>query len=157
MNTRPLSLHLLLVIAFAIAMANVEATVVVYIRQILGWIPVPADIGPDAIRQVPDDLIFRERLRETATIVMLATFSLAAARRWLQRVGTFLVAFAVWDIFYYVWLYVLIRWPPTLTTMDCLFLIPEPWLAPVWFPLTVSVALFVAGIALLVVGGRPAG
>ena len=156
MKTRPISVHLLLVMLFAVAMANVEATVVVYIRQIMGWVPVPHDIGPDAIEQVPDELIFRERLRETATIVMLVTLSLLAARRWLQRAGTFLVAFALWDICYYAWLYILIAWPPKLTTMDCLFLIPDPWLAPVWFPLAVSTVLLAGGIALLVVDGRRA-
>ena len=156
MKTRPLSVHLLLVVLFGIAMANVEATVVVYIRQVLGWVPAPADLGPDAMAKVPGELIFRERLREGATIVMLVVFSLVAARRWMQRAGTFLVAFAVWDICYYAWLYVLIRWPPRLTTMDCLFLIPKPWLAPVWLPLLVSVVLLASGVSILVVNGRRA-
>ena len=37
-----------------------------------------------------------------------------------------------------------LRWPPTLTTMDVLFLIPVPWLAPVWVPLGISTATIVA-------------
>jgi hypothetical protein len=50
----------------------------------------------------------------------------------------FLWTFAFWDLFYYFSLYILIKWPPKLTTIDVLFLIPVPWIAPVWFPIAIS-------------------
>ena len=58
------------------------------------------------------------------------------------------MAFGVWDICYYAWLWIFIDWPPSLLTWDILFLIPVPWIAPVLAPVLVSVAL-VAGALLL--------
>jgi hypothetical protein len=53
----------------------------------------------------------------------------------------FLYAFAIWDIFYYVFLYVLLGWPESLFTWDILFLIPVPWVGPVICPCLVSLAM----------------
>lgn len=76
--------------------------------------------------------------REAATIVMLVTLALLVGNSWLDRAMVFLWTFAFWDLFYYVSLYLVIKWPPRLTTVDVLFLIPRPWIAPVWFPVGVS-------------------
>jgi hypothetical protein len=61
-------------------------------------------------------------------------------------------AFALWDIFYYIWLYVLLRWPPGLMTVDVLFLIPRPWIAPVLVPVVIS--LLMMGSALVILRRR---
>ena len=58
------------------------------------------------------------------------------------------MTFAFWDLFYYGSLYILIKWPPTLKTIDVLFLIPVPWIAPVWFPVGIS-SITIITIALL--------
>ncbi len=50
----------------------------------------------------------------------------------------FLWTFAIWDVAYYATLCATIRWPSSLTDTDVLFLIPVPWISPVWFPLLVS-------------------
>ena len=55
----------------------------------------------------------------------------------------------IWDIFYYVWLWVFLGWPPSLFTMDVLFLIPVPWTGPVLAPVIVSVGLIVGSLMLL--------
>jgi hypothetical protein len=52
--------------------------------------------------------------------------------------------FAFWDIFYYAGLWLIIRWPSSLLTQDVLFLIPTPWIAPVWFPILVSLLAIAA-------------
>jgi hypothetical protein len=54
------------------------------------------------------------------------------------RAAVFLWTFAIWDIVYYAALWVTVRWPLSLRDPDILFLIPVPWLSPVWFPLLVS-------------------
>jgi len=59
------------------------------------------------------------------------------------RIFLFLYGFGVWDIFYYVWLKVLVNWPATLLDWDVLFLIPLPWVAPVLSPVLIAL-LFVA-------------
>jgi hypothetical protein len=58
-----------------------------------------------------------------------------------QRFAYFATIFAVWDIFYYVWLKTLINWPASLFDWDILFLIPFPWAGPVLAPVIVSVTL----------------
>jgi hypothetical protein len=86
--------------------------------------------------------------REAATIVMLAVIAYLAGSTWPERGILFLWTFAFWDLFYYLSLYILIRWPPTLRTIDVLFLIPVPWIAPVWFPIGVSSLTIIAITAL---------
>ncbi|HEX9224476.1 MAG TPA: hypothetical protein VF860_14200, partial [Candidatus Acidoferrales bacterium] len=49
------------------------------------------------------------------------------------------------DIVYYAALWATVRWPHSLGEPDVLFLIPVPWLSPVWFPLLVS-ALALASV-----------
>jgi hypothetical protein len=60
-----------------------------------------------------------------------------------------MIAFGVWDIFYYVFLRVLIGWPESLMTWDVLFLVPVAWVGPVVTPLLVSVSMIVAGWIIL--------
>jgi hypothetical protein len=129
---------------YAVAMAAVESAVVVYLRALH-----PGDVPVNVLLYViPDRLITIEVGREASTLVMLlAVAALAGRGRW-ERFLYFSLAFGVWDICYYAWLWVFIGWPPSLLEWDVLFLIPVPWLAPVLAPLIVSVCL-VAGSAWL--------
>jgi hypothetical protein len=56
-----------------------------------------------------------------------------------------LIAFGVWDIFYYVWLNVFIGWPKNLLDPDLLFLIPLPWWGPVIAPILISLFMIAGG------------
>ena len=98
----------------------------------------------EALGALPQILLTIEFYREAATVVMLATIALLATKKPRNRFAVFLWIFAIWDIFYYVGLWVTVRWPPSLVTQDVLFLIPNPWLAQVWFPLLVSILTLVA-------------
>ena len=69
---------------------------------------------------------------------MLVVIAWLTGTGWIEKGIFFLWTFAFWDLFYYLSLYILIKWPPKLTTIDVLFLIPKPWIAPVWFPIGVS-------------------
>jgi hypothetical protein len=149
-------------ILFGIAFGYVEAAVVVYLRTIHE--PVrervhpgssPAEVFPlltfDELRSAAPEqarLVRVEVVREAATLLMLAGVALVAAERqmWLSA---FAVGFGVWDIFYYVFLRLLIGWPATLFTWDVLFLIPAPWAAPVIAPVIVSLSLIAAGMVAL--------
>jgi hypothetical protein len=64
-------------------------------------------------------------------------------------VAYFLIIFAVWDIFYYVWLKVLLDWPASLMEWDVLFLMPMVWASAVLYPVLVSLLMFVFGVAIL--------
>ncbi len=122
---------------FGIAMAHVEGVVVVYLRKAIGLLDPEVD-NRQALEKVPRRFVQIEMTREAATIVMLVTLAWLVGEGWLEKIMVFLWTFAFWDLLYYGSLYMLIRWPPKLTTPDVLFLIPRPWIAPVWFPIGVS-------------------
>lgn len=135
----------LTVVAFAVAMAYMESAVVVYLQRALAMTPdqlFPLR-GPDVV----GDLAAIEVGREFATLVMLAAFGCLVGRRWVDRLAWTAVAFGIWDLFYYAWLWVFIGWPHSPGTWDVLFLIPVPWAGPVWAPVAVSGALVGFGLA----------
>ena len=143
-------LKLSLLALFGIAMAHFEGVVVVYLRKSLGMLD--SDSNKDSVEKIPDRFLMIEKTREAATIIMLVVLALLVGGSWIERGIFFLWTFAFWDLFYYVSLYILIKWPPRLTTIDVLFLIPRPWIAPVWFPIGVS-ALTIIIIAALYLSG----
>ena len=142
--------RLTLLAIWAAAFGIVEAAVVVYLRAIvslgLGSEPTFAAIGRLSASAIgapmvtlPPDLLRLEIWREAATLVMLlAVAGLMSGKGWNERIASFLWSFAVWDLAYYLGLRLVVGWPARLSTPDVLFLIPEPWLSPVWFPILVS-------------------
>jgi len=48
----------------------------------------------------------------------------------------------------YFSLYLLIKWLPNFKTMDVIFLIPRPWIAPVWIPIGISSIIIIAVLLL---------
>ena len=133
------------VIAYAAAMAYLEAAVVVYLQLALG-LQVGA-IFPLLPASGAGNLVAIEAGRELATLVMIATVGLLVGRTRLERLAWSAVIFGIWDVGYYAWLHVFSGWPPTLDTPDLLFLLPVPWVGPVWSPVAVSAALVGVGLA----------
>src|SRR5262249_7705272 len=66
-----------------------------------------------------------------------------------QAFSGFLVAFGLWDIFYYVFLKLLLGWPDSLLDWDVLFLLPVPWVGPVLAPVLVALMMMGAGAFVL--------
>jgi hypothetical protein len=131
------------VAAFGIAMGYLEATVVVYLRAAI-------DAGVVTPAQDPATLGTFEVLevaRESATLVMVAAVGWLAGRTRFERLAWAAAVFGLWDIVYYVELRLAIGWPPTVDTWDVLFLVPIPWVGPVWAPIAVSAALIGVGFA----------
>jgi len=129
-------LKLTLLALFGIAMAHLEGVVVVYLRKSLGMLD--SESNKESLGKIPADYLKIEISREAATIIMLVLIAYLVGVTWMERGVFFLWTFAFWDLFYYLSLYILIKWPPTFKTIDVLFLIPVPWIAPVWFPIGVS-------------------
>ncbi len=136
---------------FAASFGFLEAVVVVYLRAAVGLLPgykgTLSDVmrmseefyrQAQAIGQFPPSLLSLEVLREAATIFMLLSVALLTSTKSRARTAIFLWTFAIWDITYYAALWTTVRWPLSLRDPDVLFLIPVPWLSPVWFPLLVS-------------------
>jgi hypothetical protein len=132
---------------FFMAMAFLESAVVGYLRAL--YYPEGFDFP-----LVPMDpvLVNTEVLRELATLVMLLVPGALVTRSALERFAWFCYGFGVWDIFYYVWLKVLLDWPSSLGTNDLLFLVPVPWVGPVWAPCVISLGLI--ALAVIILRGR---
>ncbi len=131
-------------LAFSIAMAFLESAVVIYLRYLL---------YPDGfvlpLKEMGDTLIITELGREAATIVMLVAAGYMLANNKLSRLAWFLFCFAVWDIFYYVFLYLILDWPANILDWDILFLIPVAWFGPVLTPCLVAASMI--AFALIIV------
>jgi hypothetical protein len=126
---------------FGIAMAHLEGVVVVYLRKALGLID--TESNKTLLKDFPKKYLTIEMTREAATIVMLVVLAYLTGETLPDKVICFLWTFAFWDLFYYVSLYIMIKWPPKLSTIDVLFLIPKPWIAPVWFPVGISLVTII--------------
>jgi hypothetical protein len=135
---------LLWVSCFAVAFAYVESSVVVYLRAI--YYPEGLSFP---LKDMTWDHFVVEVAREVATIVMLVSVGVIAGTKSWQRFGYFLVAFGVWDIFYYVWLKTILDWPAAFTDWDVLFLIPVPWVGPMIAPVLVALLMTVLGTAIV--------
>jgi hypothetical protein len=148
---------------FGISFGYVEAVVVVYLRTIYEPIrlrvhPAQAvgDLFPlmthEELRATAPERVRlggAEVVREAATLLMLSGVALAAAGKWKLWLPAFAIAFGAWDLFYYVFLKMLVGWPASLLTWDVLFLIPVPWAAPILAPAIVSVSIILMGLIAL--------
>ena len=127
-----------------IAMAFLESAVVVYLRAL--YYP----SGFDFPLVVMDRALWTTEIgREMATLILLFAPGALLTRRALERFAWFCFGFGVWDIFYYVWLKALLDWPTSLVTADLLFLVPIPWIGPVWCPIVVSFGLIAWAVIVL--------
>ena len=131
-------------------MAHLEGVVVVYLRKALGM--PDSESNKESIEKFPVRYLKIEMSREAATIIMLFVIACLVGGSWIEKGVFFLWTFAFWDLFYYLSLYILIKWPPRFTTIDVLFLIPKPWIAPVWFPISVSVLTILIITILALIG-----
>ncbi len=130
--------------AFAIAMGFLESAVVIYIRSIYY-----KDGFQFPLRPMELSLARVEIFREAATLIMLIAAGYLAGTTITQRFAYFTLAFAIWDLFYYVFLYVLLGWPESLFTWDILFLIPLPWIGPVWSPCLICLLMIFSAVVLI--------
>lgn len=136
---------ILIVTIYAIAMGFLESAVVIYLRKLyypLGFnFPLKGFIEPT--------ILGVEWIREFATIVMLITISMLAAKKFYPRFAYFLYTFAIWDISYYVFLKVYLNWPSSLLELDILFLIPWPWVGPVLAPILCTLLMIFTARAII--------
>jgi hypothetical protein len=130
---------------FAVAMGFLESAVVVYLRLLY----CPEGFGFPLRKFMDPHSMGIECLRELSTVVMIGGAAYLAASKFKDRFAYFLLTFAIWDLFYYVWLKVLLDWPASFRTYDLLFLIPWPWVAPVLAPVIASLTMIVLAPCLL--------
>lgn len=129
---------------FSIAMGYLESAVVVYLRAIM--YPKGFEFP---LATMNEQLALTEIFREAATLIMLLGIGFLVGRNGSERFAWFIYAFAIWDIFYYVFLKVLLNWPESFMTWDILFLIPTTWVGPVISPVIVSLTMIVFAFLIL--------
>lgn len=132
-----ISKQFLWVSAYAIAMALLEAIVVIYIRSLLSFRGNEVDLGSHLNLEI---------WREAATLVMLVAVGYLAGKRGWDRLSYGLFAFGLWDIWYYIWLKVFTGWPSGLLSWDILFLIPFRWWGPVLSPMLIALLICVSAV-----------
>jgi hypothetical protein len=129
------------VVLYAMAMAWVESAVVFYLRSMIHRIE---PYQPDPLPMI-GGFAAVELTRELATLVMLFAVGVLAGRTWRARIGYTIIAFGVWDIFYYIFLKIICGWPHSLLDWDILFLLPLPWWGPVLAPVLIALLMIVWG------------
>ncbi len=153
---------LFILILFSIAFAFVEASIVFYLREMFNYLEgydlasykVLLDFKAISFVSLSKPLFTNpfiysvEILREISTIIMLVCVSLLAANKFRQQIGAFLISFALWDIFYYIFLKYLTGWPKGLFDKDVFFLIPTPLIGPVITPLFLFSLGLILGVKL---------
>lgn len=137
---------------FAVAMAWVEAAVVLYLRVLVDR------LQPYQSNPLPHfgGLGGPEIIREAATLAMLLSVGWLAGTNLRTRLAYGAFAFGAWDIFYYVFLVPLTGWPASLFDWDILFLIPFPWWGPVIAPVSISLILIAGGVLTILAERRSA-
>lgn len=135
---------LIWVTLFSIAMGMLESSVVIYLRELYypGGFQFP-------LKATSYTIAVTELLRELATLIMLIGIGILAGRNKQERFAWFIYSFAIWDIFYYVFLYLIINWPLSLFDWDVLFLIPIMWVGPVWAPILLSILMISLALCIL--------
>ena len=128
----------------AVAFGLVEGGLVTVYRL---WLDPHAQIFP--LLALPEGVAGLERVREVATVVLLAGVAVLSARPASARFAAFLFLFGLWDLVYYATLRLTLGWPAGLGAWDLLFLLPVPWLAPVAAPISIALVMLVVGIVTL--------
>lgn len=157
------------VILFGIFFGLLEAIVVIYLRQLFGSGNTlmssqitSGDIalnfgfitflkpGASTLITQSQRILNLELWREASTLVMLVTLGLVAGRTTRQKFAYFLIAFGIWDIFYYVFLRIITGWPASFLEPDVYFLIPVAWIGPVITPILASSIMIIWAMIMLI-------
>jgi hypothetical protein len=125
-----------IVMAFSIAMGFLETAVVIYIREL--YYPEGFDFP---LKMMSKHVTVTELFRELATLIMLVSVGILAGRTKTERFSYFIYSFAIWDIFYYIFLKLFVDWPLSLLSWDILFLIPTVWVGPVIAPVLLAILM----------------
>jgi hypothetical protein len=132
------------IMLLSIAMAFMEASVVIYLRAL--YYP-NGFIFP--LKLIDPTIALTEYIREIATIIILVSAGVLAGKKNIERFAFFILAFAIWDIFYYIFLKIILGWPDSIFTWDILFMVPVTWVSPVIAPIINSLTMILLAISII--------
>jgi len=134
---------LILISLFAISMGIFESAIVVYLRELyypLGFV--------FPLMPIDNHIAITELIREFASLIMLLSIGFIAGKNFSQGFAWFIYSFAIWDIVYYLFLYLILSWPKSLFTWDILFLLPITWTGPVIAPIIISFLMILLALSI---------
>ncbi len=144
MKTIIINNRLLWLTLFSISMGLLESAIVIYLRE---------HYYPEGfafpLKIVSRTIALTEFFREVATLIMLIAVGYLTGKNFIQRFSFFIYSFAIWDISYYVFLFVIIGWPSSYFTWDVLFLLPTMWTGPVIAPIITSLNMILLALLIL--------
>lgn len=129
---------------FAISFAFIESSIVIYLRKL--YYPEGFSFP---LKFIQDEVIKVEFLREISSIFLIFSVSVLSGKTRVLKVASFFYIFGLWDIFYYIFLYIFLKWPKSFYEWDLLFLVPIPWVSPVYAPLFCSLSFIIISILVL--------
>ena len=141
--TQPITRLFWWITFFAVSMAFFESSVVVYLRAL--YYPEGFSFP---LTHIDPHIGGTELLREFFSLIMIVSVAAISSRNFMERFAHFLYIFALWDIFYYVFLKLLLGWPDSLLTWDVLFLIPFTWSGPVIAPVIISLIMMLFALVI---------
>jgi hypothetical protein len=136
----------------ACAIAYVDSIVDIYLRKML-----PLSEWQSHVKDIPSLVSFlsghgvfwTEQTRQISFFVLLIAIALLSGSSTRQKLGFFLWGLSVSELFHYISMYLLIKWPRSLGTWDVIALFPQPWVAPVYVPVIISLAMIMCAIFLM--------
>ena len=143
-KSKSLFLKIVYISLFAISLGYIETAVVIYLR--MQYFPNVFYFTLNNV--IPNNVLIIEIFREISTIAIFLSMAAISTKKFIERFASFLLIFALWDIFYYIFLKIILGWPVSILDKDILFLIPIPWVAPVLAPIIVSVTFIILSISI---------
>ena len=130
---------------FGISFGFMEAVIVIYLRKLFyaNGFHFPLN------NFIPKSVYHMEFIRELGTLFILFSVSFSIVKKFKDKFAYFFILFGIWDIFYYIFLKLLIDWPISLKDWDILFLIPLSWFGPVWAPILISLIFILLGYLII--------
>lgn len=126
-----------------ISFAFIESSVVIYLRNL--YYP-EGNLFP--LKEIPKNILIVEILREFSTLILIYSSAILSGKTRITKIASFFYIFGIWDIFYYIFLYLFLKWPKAIFEWDILFLIPFPWASPVYAPVLCSISFIIFSIFL---------
>ena len=137
---------LLLLFLFGTAFGYIEGAAAHYLR--MHYYPEGFTFH---LKAIENHVLIIEMGREISTLIVIFVIAWFSASYWNRRLFNFLMIFGIWDIVYYLALFLFEAWPESVFNWDILFLVPVPWFAPVIAPVTISLLWIATNIVLYIV------
>jgi hypothetical protein len=98
---------------------------------------------------VDQNVLVAEQIRLVATIALIGAIAYMLGKSSLDRISHLLFIGGLSGVFYYVFMFALMRWPTSLLAKDVIALIPTPIIVPVYIPLLLSAVVLTGGTFLV--------